>query len=191
MRILAGCEESGKVRDAFAALGHDAWSCDILPSRAGGNHLQMDIFTAISAHGPWDIIVLFPDCTKMTLSGNRWYGKGTQGENLRTEAVLWTKGLWDVAKKYARVGAALENPTGVLWGSIGKPQWIQPWEFGHGETKRTGIITDRLPPLKSTNIVPGREQRIWKMPPGPNRKRDRSETFQGIADAMAQQWGGK
>ncbi len=189
MRVLVGCEESGKVRDAFNRRGHDAVSNDLLPSRNGGAHLQMDVFKAIQRNGPWDIIILFPDCTKMSLSGNRWYGLGSGREQERRDAVIWTTGLWHQAKKNARIGAAIENPTSVLWGAIGRPQYIQPHDFGHGETKKTGILTDRLPRLVSTHKVPGREQRVWKMPRGPNRKRDRAETYDGVAEAMAAQWG--
>lgn len=187
MRVLVGCEESGKVRDAFAKLGHDAWSNDLKPARTGGKHLQMDVIQAIIAYGPWDIIILHPDCTAMSLSGNRWYA-GTQA---RREAIEWTVRLWDLAKIHSRIGCAIENPTSVLWKHIGKPQYINPFEFGHGETKKTGILAHKLPVLTPTNKVEGRAHRIWKMPPGINRKRDRSETYQGIADAFAEQWGGK
>lgn len=188
MRVLVGCEESGKVRDAFARLGHDAWSNDLIPARNGGKHLQVDVMDAITS-SDWDIIILHPSCTAMSLSGNRWYGKGMPRHKQRKDDVEWTITLWELAKKHSKIGCALENPTSVIWYYIGKPQYIQPWQFGHGETKKTGIITDGLPPLKPTNIVTGREQRIWKMAPSPTRKRDRSETYQGIADAMADQWG--
>lgn len=189
MRVLIGCEESGVVRDAFEARGHDAWSNDLIPARHGGKHLQMDVLKAIFRHGPWDIIILHPPCTALSLSGNRWYGKGMTYHRDRLDAIHWTKTLWGHAKKAATVGCALENPTSVIWQHIGQPQYIHPYQFGHGEQKKTGILTDRLSPLKPTNIVEGREQRVWKMAPGPNRKRDRSETYQGIADAMAEQWG--
>lgn len=189
LRVLVGCEESGKVRDAFLRHGHDAWSNDLLPARNGGPHLQMDVFKAMLSHGPWDIIILHPDCSAMSLSGNRWYARGMPLHHKRRQAIIWTKRLWRQAKAVARIGAALENPTGVIWRHIGKPQYIQPFQFGHGETKKTGILTDRLSPLKQTNVVDGREQRVWKMAPGKNRKRDRSETYSGIADAFAAQWG--
>lgn len=189
MRVLIGCEESGVVRRAFCARGHEAWSNDLLPARDGSKyHLKCDVMKALY-WDDWDIVILHPDCTAMALSGNRWYGKGMPFHKQRVDAIVWTRELWRQAKKCSRVGCALENPTGVLWSEIGKPQWIQPWQFGHGETKKTGIITDRLPPLLPTNIVEGREQRIWRMPPGENRKRDSSETFKGIGDAMADQWG--
>lgn len=189
MRILIGCEESGTVRDAFAALGHDAWSNDLIPARNGGQHLQMCVTKAITEYGPWDIIILHYDCTKTAVSGNRWYGKDMPRYQERLEDIDFAATLWGLAKKHARIGAVYENPVSVIWDHIGKPQYVQPWEYGHGETKKTGLLIDRLPALKPTNIVAGREQRVWKMPPGPNRKRDRSKTYQGIADAMAQQWG--
>ena len=190
MRTLVGCEESAVVSTAFRRRGHDAWSCDLLPTRGDPRfHLQMCITKAITDYGPWDIIILHPDCTAMSLSGNRWYGKGMPLYGKRIASVEWTAALWELAKRHARVGCALENPTSVVWKRIGAPQYIQPHQFGHGEVKKTGILTDRLPPLKATDNVPGREQRIWKMAPSPTRKRDRSETYQGIADAMAAQWG--
>lgn len=191
MRILVGCEENGKTRDAFAALGHDAWSCDLLPSRRLGNHLQMDIFRALIKHGPWDVVILHPDCTKLTVAGNRWYGEGTAGYPYRIAAMEWTAMLWNVAKMIARVGVALENPVGVLGKTpMGKPsQYIHPWQFGHGETKKTCLWLHNLPPLAATKIVEGREQRIWKMPPSEDRKRLRSETYDGWSEAMAAQWG--
>jgi len=179
------------VRDAFKSLGHDAWSCDILPTRRPGKHLQMDIFEALVNYGPWDVVILHPDCTRLTVAGNRWYGEGTAGHHERIAAMTWTETLWSVAKMVARVGAAAENPIGVLGKtSMGKPtQYIHPWQFGHGETKKTCLWLDRLPPLKPTDIVEGREQRIWKMPPSADRKRLRSETFDGWCKAMADQWG--
>lgn len=188
MRILVGCEESGVVRDAFLAKGHEAYSNDLLPARRGGPHLKMDVFEALRHHGPWDIVILHPDCTRMALSGNRWYGKGSGREREREDQIVWTESLWLEAQALCRAGCALENPASVLWSRIGRPQYIQPWQFGHGETKRTGILAHRLPALKPTSIVTGREQRIWKMPPGENRKRDRSETYPGIAAAMAEQY---
>lgn len=107
----------------------------------------------------------------------------------RLRAVEWTTDLWFHAKERAVIGCALENPTSVIWQHIGRPQYIHPYQFGHGEQKKTGILTYGLTELEPTKIVKGREQRVWKMAPGENRKRDRSETYQGIADAMAEQWG--
>lgn len=195
MRVLVGCEESGKVRDAFIAKGHDAWSCDLVLSRNGGPHLQMDVSSAICREGPWDIIILHPPCTALAVSGNRWYGHGKPGYMQRLEAISWISLIWFQACWHAKLGAALENPVGVIWPAIknyipnSTLSYIQPWQFGHGEVKKTGILTHKLPPLIPTNIVDGREPKVWKMAPGINRKRDRSETYQGIADAMAKQWG--
>lgn len=169
MRILVGCEESGKLRDALIKQGHDAISCDLLPTRSEGPHLQMDIKHAIRKRGPWDYIILFPDCTKLCLSGNRWYGKGTPGYTDRLAAIAWTVDLWELAKRFATRGCALENPTGVIWSHINGPQqWVHPWEFGHEETKKTGLALHNLPPLMPTDICRIREQKIWKMPPGIN-----------------------
>lgn len=188
MRVLVGCEESGKVRDAFIRLGHDAWSNDIIPARNGGPHIQGDVMEAVQ-RGWWDIIILHPPCTSLSLSGNRWYGKGMIRHQERLEAIKWTKELWQLAVSHSKVGSALENPTSVIWQHLGAPQYIQPYQFGHGEQKKTGILAHGLPPLKATNVVHGREQKVWKMRPSPTRARDRSETYQGIADAMAAQWG--
>ncbi len=149
----------------------------------------MDVLRAIVNFGPWDLIILHPPCTYLSLSGNRWYGKGTSKHFFREFTIEWTKNLWQCAKDNSRIGSAIENPTSVLWNYIGKPQYIQPWQFGHGEVKKTGILTHRLPPLIPTHVVEGREPRVWKMPPSEHRARDRSETYKGIAEAMAQQWG--
>jgi hypothetical protein len=151
----------------------------------------MDIFRALIKHGPWDVVILHPDCTKLTVAGNRWYGEGAAGYPHRIAAMEWTSMLWNVAKMIARVGVALENPVGVLGKTpMGKPnQYIHPWQYGHGETKKTCLWLHNLPPLAPTKIVEGREQRIWKMPPSEDRKRLRSETFDGWAEAMAAQWG--
>jgi len=187
MRVLIGCEESGKIRDVWLAAGHDAWSNDLIPARNGGPHLQKDVKRAIVEDGPWDIIILHPDCTKMSLSGNRWYWKGSGRYQERLDAIEWTKDLWNLAKAHARVGCALENPTSVLWQYLSEQvTWVLPEEHGHPETKKTGFVLHNLPPLKPTNKVKATEHRIWRMPPGPNRKRDRSETFSGIANATLQ-----
>lgn len=192
MRILIGCEESGVLRRAFRKLGHHAWSNDLLPARDGSTyHIQGCVKQAIR-DGDWDMIILHPDCTKRAVSGNRWYGKGTSGHNERLEQVAWTVDLWKLAKENAKY-VALENPVSVIFTELkmlgAYVQYIQPWMFGHGETKATGFALHNLPDLMPTDIVDGREQRIWKMPPGENRKRDRSETFAGVADAIAEQWG--
>jgi hypothetical protein len=191
LKVLVGCEESGKVREAFRKLGHDAWSCDLLPPRDGSlHHFEGDIFDYINHPDGWDIIILHPPCTALSLSGNRWYGRNMPRHQERIDAISWTMNLWELAKRVAKVGCALENPTSVIWHHLGaQVQYIQPYDFGHGETKKTGLALHNLPSLVATSKVAGRVPRVWKMPPGKNRKRDRSETYQGIADAMAEQWG--
>lgn len=190
--VLVGCEESQAVTSALVNLGHNAYSCDIQP--CGGTiperHLQGDVFRAIGLR-KWDIIILHPPCTKIAVSGNRWYGSSQPRYEERIEAVEWTQKLWDYATSVCDK-VALENPVGVLnrIGNFPRPQYIQPWQFGHGETKKTGFWLHGLPPLKPTNIVEGREQRIWKMPPSEDRGKLRSKTYPGIAEAMASQWAG-
>ena len=200
MRVLIGCEESGAVRREFRRRGHDAWSNDLLPARDGDcHHLQMCVRKAITQHGPWDIIILHPECTALTVSGNGTYGVGKPKHAERPAAIAWTLDLWELAKREARIGAGLENPIGVLsTNGMPDPTMIHPWQFGHTEKKKTCIWLHNLPPLKPTNNVyeammrlPQRErERVWWMSRGPNRKRDRSETYQGVAKAMAEQWGG-
>jgi hypothetical protein len=186
--ILIGCEESQTICRAFREAGYDAYSCDLEPTRGNPDwHYQQDIMEVIPMQR-WDLIILHPDCTAMAVSGNRWYGKGMPMNDKRLTQVEWTKALWGLAKQYSpRV--ALENPVSVVFKHLENVSYIQPWQFGHGETKKTGFALHGLEPLKPTNIVEGREQRIWKMPPSETRKRDRSKTFQGIADAIVNQWG--
>ena len=199
MRVLIGCEESGKTRDAFSELGHDAWSCDLLETRAAGNHLKMDIVDAIIKHGPWDIIILHPDCTCLTVAGNGTYGEGKDKHFLRLAAIEWTVGLWNLAKTHALKGAAFEQPINVLpHKRTGNPKYIHPWQFGHPEQKKTCIYTHNLPDLQETDnvydymmtLTPAERERVFRMAPGPNRARDRSETYNGWSQAMAHQWGG-
>lgn len=185
MSVLVACEYSGTVRDAFIAAGHDAVSCDLLPTDKPGPHIQGDCIPVIKQG--WDIIIMHPPCTALAVSGNRWYGNGMPRNQERIKAINWTLALWEIAKKHARIGACMENPVGVL--PIKPAQYVQPWQFGHGETKKTGFWLHNLPPLVPTDVVDGREQRIWKMPPSADRWKIRSTTFQGIADAMAEQWG--
>ena len=186
MKILVACEYSGVVRDAFIRRGHDAISCDLLPTDAEGPHIQGDCLPVIERDG-WDIIIMHPPCTALAVSGNRWYGKGMPKHHERIESIRWTMALYETAKEHALVGVCMENPVGVL---PEKPaQYVQPWQFGHGETKKTGLWLHNLPNLKPTSVVDGREQRIWKLPPTADRWKIRSTTFQGIADAMADQWG--
>lgn len=190
MRILVGCEESQAVTIELRKLGHEAYSCDILPCSGGHPewHIQKDIFEVIQ--DGWDMIILHPPCTKIAVSGNRWYGKDMPRHNERVEAVKWTQKLWDKAISVCE-RVAMENPVGVLnkMGNFPKPNYIQPWQFGHGETKKTGFWLYGLKPLTPTNIVEGREQRIWKMPPSEDRGKLRSKTYKGIAEAIAKQWG--
>jgi len=196
MRVLIGCEESGTVREAFRLMGHDAWSCDILPTRIEGQHYQRDIMDVLD-YG-WDLIILHPPCTKIAVCGNSTYGEGQPRYNERLAAVEWTRSLWDKAISVCDK-VCLENPVSVLrrLGGFPKPQYIQPYMFGHPEQKKTCLFLHGLQPLEETNNVkhimdnlPKNEaQRIHYMPPGPDRARDRSKTYDGIADAFAAQWG--
>lgn len=181
MKILIACEYSGTVREAFSKLGHDAWSCDILETEIPGNHLQCDV-REILGDG-WDMMIAHPPCTHLAVSGARWFKdkKVEQAEALEFVRLLLNATIEKIA---------LENPISIISSHIRKPdQIIQPWQFGHGETKATCLWLKNLPKLQPTNIVEGREQRIWKMPPGKNRWKERSRTFEGIAQAMANQWG--
>jgi hypothetical protein len=192
MRVLIACEYSGKVRDAFRALGHDAWSCDLLPSdNLTDYHYTGDCWPVI-AEG-WDLIIMHPPCTALAVSGNRWYGSGMPKHQDRLDSIEWTLALYEHAKKHApRV--AFENPVGVL--PIKPTQYIQPYQFGHPESKKTGLWLHNLPPLVPTNDVehvwrtlPKKEaQRIHMLPPSEDRWKIRSETYTGIAEAMASQW---
>jgi hypothetical protein len=188
MLVLVGCEESQVLCREFRASGHEAYSCDILPTRGNPDwHFQSDIMNIITTR-QWDLIILHPDCTAMSLSGNRWYGTGMVYNDKRKSAIDWTLNLWELAKKYSdRV--ALENPTSVIFKYLPNVFYTQPYEHGHGETKKTGFALHNLPALQPSNKVNGRNHRVWKMGPSANRKRDRSETYQGIAKAIVSQWG--
>lgn len=184
VNVLIACEESGTVRDEFARMGHNAWSCDILPSRTPGNHYQCDVFSG-PLEQDWDLVIAFPPCTDLCVSGARWFKKKREsGEQQRSI---------DFFMRFTKLAApmvAIENPVGIMSSLYQKPdQIIQPWQFGHGETKATCLWLKGLPKLIPTNIVEGREQRVWKMGPSPERARERSKTFVGIAKAMAEQWG--
>ena len=182
MKILVACEYSGIVRDAFSALGHDAMSCDLLPTDSPGKHYTGDMFDL--ALNSFDLVIAHPPCTAICVSGNRYYAN----TRARLDGVAFVERIWDSVS--GRL--AIENPVGVLstMSTLGKPsQYIQPWQFGHGETKKTGLWLRGLPKLVPTNIVDGREQRIWKMSPSEDRWKERSKTFPGIAAAMAEQWG--
>jgi hypothetical protein len=181
MRILIACEYSGTVRDAFIAAGHDAISCDLLPTEVPGPHYQGDV-TDIIGDG-WDMMVAHPPCTHLAVSGARWFHLKLQEQ---AEALDFVRLLMNAP--IPRI--AIENPVSIISSRIRKPdQVIQPWMFGHGETKATCLWLKGLPKLTPTNIVRGREARIHKMPPSPDRWKERSRTYAGIAAAMAQQWG--
>lgn len=187
--VLVGCEESQTICRAFREAGHEAYSCDLEPTRGNPNwHYQQDIMDVIPTR-QWGLIILHPDCTAMAVSGNRWYGRGMPLHHKREQAIAWTMRLWELAKQHSE-RAALENPVSVIFQHLNAPVfYLQPHEHGHGETKKTGFALHNLEPLKPTNKVAGREQRIWKMPPSATRKRDRSQTFPGVAQAVVQGWG--
>lgn len=153
MRVLVGCEESGIVRDAFERRSHDAYSNDLIPARNGGKHLQKCVKKAIVEDGPWDIIGLHWSCTEMAVCANRWYAEGKAGWPQRQAALDWAEDLWEIAKKYSLIGCYFENPASTLWTRIGKPQYIQLWQYGHKECKKTGLRLDRLPELIPTDVV--------------------------------------
>lgn len=181
MRVLVACEYSGRVRDAFIAKGHDAMSCDLLPTDVPGPHYQGDVLDIIE--DGWDLMIAHPPCTHLAVSGARWFkGKLTE----QAGALDFVRALMDAPIE--RI--AIENPISVISSRIRKPdQIVQPWMFGHGETKATCLWLKNLPKLTPTNIVAGREARVHRMPPGPNRWKERSRTFSGVADAMADKWG--
>ena len=182
MRALVACEFSGTVRDAFRALGHDAMSCDLLPSERPGPHYQGDVRDVLG--DGWDLMVAHPPCTHLAVSGARWF-KEKRVE--QAEALDFVRLLLDAP--IPRI--ALENPVSVISSRVRKPdQIIQPWQFGHGETKATCLWLKGLPPLVPTDIVAGRSARVHRMPPAPDRWKERSRTYPGVASAMAAQWGG-
>jgi site-specific DNA-cytosine methylase len=182
-RVLVACEFSGVVRRAFRALGHDAWSCDLLPAEDGSEfHIQGDALRWMRDYG-FQLMVAHPPCTHLAVSGARWF-KDKQAE--QCDALVFVQALMDADIPHI----AIENPISIISSRIRKPdQIIQPWQFGHGETKATCLWLKNLPKLTPINIVEGREARIHKMPPGPDRWKERSRTFEGIAKAMAEQWG--
>ena len=181
MRVLVACEYSGKVRDAFLSRGHDAMSCDLLPTDAPGPHFRGDVRDVIE--DGWDLMIAHPPCTHLCSSGARWW---PAKKNEQREAIQFFKYLMDAP--ILRI--SIENPVGIINTVIRPPdQIIQPWQFGHGEVKTTCLWLKGLHKLKPTKYVEGREQRMWRLPPSADRWKIRSETYQGIADAMAEQWG--
>jgi hypothetical protein len=184
MRVLVACEFSGVVRRAFRALGHDAWSCDLMPAEDGSDHhFQGDALAEIG--GGWDLMIAHPPCTDLAVSGARHFSaKAADGRQGR--ALDFVRALMEAP--IPRI--CIVNPISIISSRIRKPDQItQPWQFGHGETKATCLWLNGLMPLRPTNIVEGREARVHRMPPGPNRWKERSRTFEGIAAAMADQWG--
>ena len=191
MRVLVACEFSGIVRDAFAAKGHNAWSCDLLPTERPGNHFMCDVIPILYGvqdynfpiFNKWDLMIAHPPCTHLAVSGARWFKekKAEQEEALRFVEILMAAPIPKIC---------IENPISIISSRIRKPdQIIQPWQFGHGETKATCLWLKGLPKLLPTDIVSGRENRIHRMPPSLSRWKERSRTMPGIANAMAEQWG--
>ena len=181
MNVLVACEFSGIVRDAFSKKGHNALSCDLLESDLPGKHYHGKVEDILNQS--WDLMIAHPPCTHLAVSGARWF-KGKETE--QQEALDFVSLLMDANIKKICV----ENPISVISSKIRKPdQIVQPWQFGHGETKATCLWLKNLPKLIPTNIVSGREQRIHKLPPSKDRWKIRSITFTGIATAMAEQWG--
>lgn len=182
MRVLVACEFSGTVRDAFTELGHYAVSCDLMETETSGYHYQGYVQTLLF-DGLWDLMIAHPPCTYLAVSGARWF---KERRELQNNALDFVQTLMDAP--IPRI--AIENPISIISSCIRKPdQIIQPWQFGHGETKSTCLWLKGLPKLRPTCIVEGRESRIHKMPPSVNRQKERSRTYKGIAEAMAKQWG--
>ncbi len=183
LKVLIACEYSGSVRDEFTKLGHDAMSCDLLPTESEGKHYQGDVRDVLDY--PWDLMIAHPPCTHLSVSGARHFkAKRLDGRQQSAVSFFLALSKADIPK------IAIENPVCIMSSLWRKPeQTIQPWQYGHGETKATCLWLKGLPCLEPTNIVEGREARIHKMPPGPNRWKERSKTFTGIAKAMAAQWG--
>jgi site-specific DNA-cytosine methylase len=192
MKILVACEESQVVCNAFRAKGHEAWSCDILPT--SGSHpewhiqddvmnvLRHDIVSPFSCE--YDMVIAFPPCTDLAVSGARWFEEKKK-DGRQQKSIMFFEFFTQLKNKYV----AIENPIGIMSSLYRKPdQIIQPWQFGHGETKATCLWLKNLPLLVPTDIVEGREQKVWKMPPSEDRAKLRSKTYKGIAEAMADQW---
>jgi site-specific DNA-cytosine methylase len=191
MKVLIACEESQAVCIEFRKRGHEAYSCDILPCSGGHPewHIEDSVFHVLSStKAPtmyWDLIIGFPPCTDLAVSGARYFAEKRK-DGRQQMAILFFLSLAN--SNCDKV--AIENPIGIMSTHYRKPdQIIQPWQFGHGETKATCLWLKGLPLLKPTNIVEGREQKIWKMPPSKDRAKIRSKTYPGIAKAMAEQWG--
>jgi site-specific DNA-cytosine methylase len=183
VKVLVACEYSGTVRDAFIARGHEAMSCDLLPTEAAGPHYQGDVRDVLDY--PWDLMIAHPPCTHLSVSGARHFaGKRLSGQQQAAVSFFLMLAKANIPR------IAIENPVCIISSLWRKPdQTIQPWQFGHGETKATCLWLKGLPKLRPTDIVEGREARVHRMPPSADRWKERSRTFTGIADAMAAQWG--
>ena len=200
MRVLVACEYSGRVRDAFIKQGHDAISCDLLPTDSPGPHYQGDIIEHLEQFpdNHFDLIIAHPECTALCVSGNSTYGEGKTKYWRRLESVEWTVKFWELCKKKSGK-VCFENPVGVLsrLGGMVKASYIQPHQFGHMEQKKTGLYLHNLDPLETTEDVyknmmelpKNIRERLHYLPPSADRWKIRSTTYQGIADAMAAQWG--
>lgn len=183
LKVLVACEFSGIVRDAFIARGHDAISCDLLPTEAPGPHYQGDVRDLLNY--PFDLMIAHPPCTHLSVSGARHF-EAKKLDGRQHAAVSFFMAL--ARAPIPRI--AIENPVCIMSSLWRKPdQIIQPWQFGHPETKATCFWLKGLEPLRPTNIVEGREQRVFRLPPSEDRWKLRSATFPGIAAAMADQWG--
>lgn len=182
LRVLVACEYSGRVRDAFLRRGHFAMSCDLLPTEVPGPHYQGDVFDV--AFEGWDLLIAHPPCTDLAVSGARHFA-AKRADGRMGRALMFVRQLMALPIKRK----CLENPVSVISSAIRKPdQIIQPWQFGHGEVKATCFWLEGLPPLVPTNVVDGRVARVHRMPPGPDRWKERSRTYLGVAEAMASQW---
>jgi hypothetical protein len=186
VRVLVACEYSGRVREAFRARGHDAWSCDLYePAEDGSPWHRATDAASVAYEGDWDLMVAHPPCTHLAVSGAGHFEE-KRADGRQREAIDFFMAL--TRAPIPRI--AIENPVCIMSSVWREPdQIIQPWEFGHGETKATCLWLKGLPPLRPTRIVSGREPRVHRMSPGPDRWKERSRTYEGIAEAMADQWG--
>lgn len=195
MKILVACEYSGRVRDAFAAQGHYALSCDLLPTESPGHHYQGDVTALLHSDHNWDMLIAFPPCTYLAASGMHWTTRGIRDPQLTEDALNFVQMLLNAPVKHI----ALENPVGCISSRIRKPdQYIHPWQFGHQESKKTCLWLKNLPKLQPTTVVQKPESGVWlnqtpsgqnKLGPSATRAKQRSLTYTGIAQAMADQWG--
>jgi len=185
MKVLVGAEFSGVVRDAFIARGHEAMSCDLIETERPGPHYKGDLFDVIDY--PWDLGIFHFSCTHTAVSGSRHFAAKRFDGRQQAAVSMFMKG-WKMSGHIPKVG--FEQPVSILSSLFRKPdQIIHPWQFGHGETKATCLWLRGLNALQPTNIVEGREPRVHYASPSPDRWKERSRTYQGIANAMAEQWG--